>query len=81
MIRILAILLLFAMPMKAQKRFTFMAGVNYRYAHKQRPNFIQWSRMDIAPAFGLDHKKYLVTYSFTTTNVSHNLQILYKFKR
>lgn len=78
---LIIILLLFAIPTKAQKRFTFMAGVNYRYAHKQRPNFIQWSRMDIAPAFGLDHKKYLVTYSFTTTNVSHNLQILYKFKR
>jgi hypothetical protein len=56
-------------------------GVNYRLAHKQRPNFMQWSRMDFAPTFGLDHKKYIVTYSFTTTNVSHNLQILYKFKR
>jgi len=56
-------------------------GINYRLAHKQRPNFIQWSRMDIAPAFGLDHKKYIITYSFTTTNVSHNFQILYKFKK
>ena len=80
MIRLIAILTLFATSLQAQ-RYTPMLGVNYRYAHKQRPNFMQWSRMDFAPTFGLDHKKYIVTYSFTTTNVSHNLQILYKFKR
>jgi hypothetical protein len=36
--------------------------------------------MDIAPTFGLDHKKYMITYSFTSTNVSHNIQLLYKIK-
>ena len=80
MIRLIAILTLLASSLQAQ-RYTPMLGVNYRYAHKQRFNFIQWSRMDFAPTFGLDHSKYMITYSFTTTNISHNIQILYKFKK
>lgn len=64
----------------AQKRFTPLIGVNYRYAHKQKPFYPQWSRMDIAPTIGIDHKNYIITYSFTSTNISHNLQLLYKLK-
>jgi hypothetical protein len=80
-LRTLLLILLSLTTLAKPKKFDFCMGVNYRLAHKQRPNFIQWSRMDFAPAFGLDHKKYIITYSFTTTNVSHNFQILYKFKK
>lgn len=74
------LLILLSVTAMAKPRFDFMMGLNYRYAHKQKPFFQQWSRMDIAPAFGLDHKKYMITYSFTSTNVSHNIQFLYKIK-